>query len=469
MWMKVWSKVLILRKASKSAIVSFLHTFIHCTVVTHQFRHAEACAVSSLSCRAEVRKTSRRRRLSDINIEAARVKTDLNVEAARVEASGVTVHVACDDSGAVSAQGDDRRKLDGAEEAEHPEDRKRGVGGSAGLEHENEVMPDRKQISSAQAVDARAALLDGAGSPCGLLNLGASCYANSTLQCLSSCAAVRRACAAAMGQSGCGAAGSGSRSICKLADMLCRSARSGTALKPPVELLVGYDGQQEDAYIYCIQLFSHLKEVRDVCVSSVQHLLSCRHCGFQRAAREPEECTVLSVPVAISADGGEDAVDNIASVQQAVTTYLSTQDDVETAIDDWSCPTSACAAAGRQRSLPIKSLEVVQAPRGLLVVHLKRYIFTPGVALPRILDHRVELDRELWLDGKQYNLCAFLSHEGQQPHFGHYVAFVKKEDSWWLCNDSAVRRATAEEVRSGQRGDWNASSGRPYIVFYDAR
>ena len=60
--------------------------------------------------------------MSDINLGAAKVETDIIVEAARVEASGVTAQVACDDSGAVSAQGDAPRELDGAEKAQQPED-----------------------------------------------------------------------------------------------------------------------------------------------------------------------------------------------------------------------------------------------------------------------------------------------------------------------------------------------------------
>eukprot|EP01034_Spumella_vulgaris_P025176 gene25176-31605_t len=55
-----------------------------------------------------------------------------------------------------------------------------------------------------------------------------------------------------------------------------------------------------------------------------------------------------------------------------------------------------------------------------------------------------------------YRLCSVVVHSGRSPHSGHYVAYVRRNDSWFLVDDLHVRRVTLEEVQRQ----------RAYILFY---
>ncbi len=42
--------------------------------------------------------------------------------------------------------------------------------------------------------------------------------------------------------------------------------------------------------------------------------------------------------------------------------------------------------------------------------------------------------------GKQYTLMAFIVHEGDSPHSGHYYTCVKRNATWYRLSDAKVIR-----------------------------
>ena len=49
-----------------------------------------------------------------------------------------------------------------------------------------------------------------------------------------------------------------------------------------------------------------------------------------------------------------------------------------------------------------------------------------------------------------YNLVGLIRHHGNTARSGHYVAYVLRDEQWFLCNDTSVTRVTPKEVQSQQ-------------------
>ncbi|MCG8340299.1 MAG: ubiquitin carboxyl-terminal hydrolase [Cytophagales bacterium] len=57
-----------------------------------------------------------------------------------------------------------------------------------------------------------------------------------------------------------------------------------------------------------------------------------------------------------------------------------------------------------------------------------------------------------------YNLVAFVVHIGKTLDFGHYIAYVKRVDKWFRCNDSWVGKVT--------ESDASKEAKKAYVYFY---
>ncbi|PIO75083.1 UBA/TS-N domain protein [Teladorsagia circumcincta] len=75
-----------------------------------------------------------------------------------------------------------------------------------------------------------------------------------------------------------------------------------------------------------------------------------------------------------------------------------------------------------------------------LFVHAEEIPPECGAAVPGENTTPLEpaMSREFSDGSGKYRLVAFISHMGNSPHSGHYVAHVKKEDRWILFNDEKV-------------------------------
>ena len=56
-----------------------------------------------------------------------------------------------------------------------------------------------------------------------------------------------------------------------------------------------------------------------------------------------------------------------------------------------------------------------------------------------------------------YTLIAVAVHIGKSMSLGHYIAYVKREDKWYKCDDSKIH-----EVSNGN----NVLSSDAYLLFY---
>ncbi|MEI8124734.1 MAG: hypothetical protein WCG42_03160 [Parachlamydiaceae bacterium] len=105
-------------------------------------------------------------------------------------------------------------------------------------------------------------------------------------------------------------------------------------------------------------------------------------------------------------------------------------------------------------------------PKELLPIHLKRFDTSSGRV--RKIDNDVNFPKDDVLDmskayGKEtgavkYNLKSFVYHIGGYGS-GHYIAFVKRGDQWYCCNDSSVSKVSKSEV--------DAYKKKAYLVFFE--
>ena len=77
----------------------------------------------------------------------------------------------------------------------------------------------------------------------------------------------------------------------------------------------------------------------------------------------------------------------------------------------------------------------------------------------RILDIENEKSPDDDFDICYYNLASVVSHSGSTPFVGHYIAFAKKEDDWFLFNDSSVTKVKEEDVLDAEA----------FILLYERR
>ena len=80
------------------------------------------------------------------------------------------------------------------------------------------------------------------------------------------------------------------------------------------------------------------------------------------------------------------------------------------------------------------------------------------------LTHMVRPDEALSLNGTAYRLRSVICHMGDTPRCGHYIAFARDMERWWLCDDSTRRLAPDSEITSWSR---RGCADKVYIVCYD--
>eukprot|EP00934_Nitzschia_sp_Nitz4_P006709 Nitzschia sp. Nitz4//scaffold257_size48314//27040//28923//NITZ4_007092-RA/size48314-processed-gene-0.34-mRNA-1//1//CDS//3329544457//6699//frame0 len=123
-----------------------------------------------------------------------------------------------------------------------------------------------------------------------------------------------------------------------------------------------------------------------------------------------------------------------------------------------------CARCNKKRTVT-KGLRLATAP-SILVCHLKRFAFDHYGRLIR-LHKKIQFPPTLEIEDfmsnlnkarpPPYDLVAVLVHQGQTCASGHYLAFVKKDNEWFKCNDSEVTPVDEATVFSQQA----------YIMMYE--
>lgn len=65
-----------------------------------------------------------------------------------------------------------------------------------------------------------------------------------------------------------------------------------------------------------------------------------------------------------------------------------------------------------------------------------------------------------------YDLKAVLTHKGRSSSSGHYVAWIKREDQWFKCDDDLVEPVDSEDIlKLSGGGDWHCA----YVCLYAPR
>lgn len=137
---------------------------------------------------------------------------------------------------------------------------------------------------------------------------------------------------------------------------------------------------------------------------------------------------------------------------------------------------NCCYCKECETKTPTKQgVKLLSLPR-ILRVHLKRFRNSSGrtrkvdstVTFPETFDFSELLKEAFSSDfsevDRKYTLYTVVVHSGTAM-FGHYTAYVRHKDNqeWYHADDSHVKKASWEEVRSTYGGDYRATA---YMLMY---
>lgn len=210
--------------------------------------------------------------------------------------------------------------------------------------------------------------------------------------------------------------------------------------------------QQEDAHEFLRALLStlvmngHNKQLSSLFDGLLESSVTCQTCG--RASLTRDRYMDLSLDINNP---------DISTLDDALYEYTKTE--VLEADNAVYCP-----KCDKKRSVT-KGLRLATAP-SILVCHLKRFAFDKYGRLIR-LHKQIKFEERLDIGDfmsnlnkarpPPYDLVGILVHQGATCASGHYLAFVKKNDEWYKCNDSIVTKVDAATVFEQQA----------YIMMYE--
>lgn len=299
------------------------------------------------------------------------------------------------------------------------------------------------EIILSLGVDPSMDLRSSPDTPAGLTNLGATCYANSILQCLYMNKSFREG------------VFSVEPDILKKQPVLDQLARLFAKLHaskmsfidsaPFIKTLELDKGVQQDSHEF-LTLLLHLLEhclscsqnskaktvVQYLFRGSVSHVTTCSRCGRDSdASSKMEDFYELELNIK-----------DLNSLDESLDDYLAVE-ELE-GDNQYYCESCATRVDAR-RSIKLRSLPPV------LNFQLKRCVFLPktttkkkitsAICFPEVLDMRNRLHEHSQLEAI-YDLSAVLIHKGSAVNSGHYVANIKDESTgiWWEFDDEEVSR-----------------------------
>ncbi|KAL1195061.1 Ubiquitin carboxyl-terminal hydrolase 26 [Cardamine amara subsp. amara] len=278
-------------------------------------------------------------------------------------------------------------------------------------------------------------------TPAGLTNLGATCYANSILQCLYMNTAFREG------------VFSVDVDVLKQYPVLDQIARLFAQLHVSKKSFVDSDafvktleldnGVQQDTHEFLTLLLSLLERclshsgnrkaktiVQDLFRGSVSHVTTCSKCGMDSEASSKVEAFYAL----------ELNIKGLKTLDASLNDYLSLEQlDGDNQYFCGSCN----ARVDATRCIKLRTLPPV------ITFQLKRCVFLPkttakkkitsSFSFPQVLDMGSRL-AESSQNELTYDLSAVLIHKGSAVNSGHYVAHIKDEKTglWWEFDDETV-------------------------------
>nr|GMD75431.1 ubiquitin carboxyl-terminal hydrolase 26 [Ipomoea batatas] len=289
-------------------------------------------------------------------------------------------------------------------------------------------------------------------TPAGLTNLGATCYANSILQCLYMNRSFREGVFSVEPE-----VLKGDPVLDQLARLFAKLHLSKMAFvdsAPFIQTLELDNGVQQDSHEFLTLLFSLLERclscskvskartiVQDLFRGGVSHVTMCSRCGNEsEASSKIEDFYELELNVR-----------GLKSLDDSLDDYLS----IEELEGDNQYYCESCATrVNATRSIKLRSLPAV------LNFQLKRCVFLPNTTTKKKITSAFCFPEELNMaqrisDHLQpdlvYDLSAILIHKGSAVNSGHYIALIKNEKTgqWWEFDDEQVSNLGSQPFGGG--------------------
>lgn len=298
---------------------------------------------------------------------------------------------------------------------------------------------------------------------CGLKNVGNTCYLNSLLQCLAYTAPLQiylrgkdhDSSACNVSQKG------GFCSMCKLKEVVMMMTGGEYLWIVPKELILNIKhiapdfefGNQEDAHELFSCLINNLNESfleeKKPVLSKIKNIddkqrvedtsvISEIFGGKFLSKTRCTECGNVSTSLEGFIDISLDIADLATSLEQAFHNF--TKIELINRSSGYRC--SACEQVVNVH----KQMTIWKAPE-VMCIHLKRFdIFKGGSKINKsvVFGETLNLVPMMCLESPyhdqnaKYELYGIITHYGNTIYSGHYVAFIKLEDNWFLFDDEKV-------------------------------
>ncbi|XP_030480385.1 ubiquitin carboxyl-terminal hydrolase 26 isoform X1 [Cannabis sativa] len=321
-------------------------------------------------------------------------------------------------------------------------------------------------IIQALGPDPSTDLRASADSPSGLTNLGATCYANSILQCLY------------MNKSFRGGIFSAEPDLLKKQPVLEQLARLFAQLhaskmafidsSPFVKTLELDNGVQQDSHEFLTLLLSLLERclnhskvskartvVQDLFRGTVSHVTTCSQCGQDsEASSNMQDFYELELNVK-----------GLKSLDNSLDDYLSVE---ELHGDNQYYCESCKTRVNATRSIKLRTLPPV------LNFQLKRCVFVPKTTMKKKITSVFSFPGELDMHHRVseptqtesiYDLSAVLIHKGTAVNSGHYIAHIKDENTgqWWEFDDEHVSNLGHHPFGEGSSNSHRPAKTEPFV------
>lgn len=203
--------------------------------------------------------------------------------------------------------------------------------------------------------------------------------------------------------------------------------------------------QQEDAHEFFRSLLSSLT------MNGQNARLSSLFDGLLESSVTCHTCRKSSLTRDRYMDLSLDIADrNVISLDKALAKFT----EEETLDEDNMVTCSRC----KVKRIVTKGLRLATAPT-MLVINYKRFAYdnygrlsrlSKQVTFPLRLELKDYMSRANRGKPPPYALMAVMVHRGRSCDCGHYFAYVRKGQDWYLANDSVVTKVDVEEVLSAQ-------------------